>query len=70
MSDGYAGASMSRIAALLAIAHARNLGWLLIAVGAIMFLRGNGSVITAFLGWFVLTAARQDAVATRARAAS
>jgi len=45
------------------------LGWLLIAVGVIMFLRGNGSIITAFLGWFLLTAARQDAVATRARAA-
>jgi Zn-dependent protease len=45
------------------------LGWLLIAWGAISFLRGDGSIITAFLGWFLLSAARQDAVAARARAA-
>jgi Zn-dependent protease len=45
------------------------LGWLLIAWGVISFLRGNGSIITALLGWFLLTAARQDAMAARARAA-
>jgi Zn-dependent protease len=45
------------------------LGWLLIAWGVISFVRGDGSIITALLGWFLLTAARQDAVAARARAA-
>ncbi len=45
------------------------LGWLLIAWGLISFVRGGGSIITAFLGWFLLSAARQDAVAARARAA-
>src|SRR4051794_21296763 len=45
------------------------LGWLLIALGLIWFLRGGGSGITVLLGWFLLTAARQEAVSARARAA-
>jgi Zn-dependent protease len=45
------------------------LGWLLIAWGGIGFLFGTGSLFTAFIGWFLLTAARQDAFAARARAA-
>jgi Zn-dependent protease len=45
------------------------LGWVLIAWGAIGFLFGGGNLFTAFLGWFLLTAARQDAFAARARAA-
>jgi hypothetical protein len=35
----------------------------------VSFLRGDGSIITALLGWFLLTAARQDAMSARARAA-
>lgn len=45
------------------------LGWLMIAWGVVSFLRGDGSIITALLGWFLLTAARQDAMSARARAA-
>ena len=44
------------------------LGWLMMAAGAIWFLRGGGSVVTPLLGWFLVTAARQDAMAARARA--
>jgi Zn-dependent protease len=45
------------------------LAWLLIAWGAVSFLRGGSSIITVLLGWFLLTAARQEAVSARARAA-
>jgi Zn-dependent protease len=45
------------------------LGWLLIAWGLVGFLYGTGNLFTAFIGWFLLTAARQDAFAARARAA-
>jgi Zn-dependent protease len=45
------------------------LGWALIAWGVVGFLYGTGSLFTAFIGWFLLTAARQDAFAARARAA-
>jgi Zn-dependent protease len=45
------------------------LGWLLIAWGAIGFLYGAGNIFTAFIGWFLLTAARNEAEAARARAA-
>jgi hypothetical protein len=44
------------------------LGWLMIGLGAVWFLRGGGSVVTPLLGWFLVTAARQDAMAARARA--
>jgi hypothetical protein len=45
------------------------LGWALIAWGGLGFLFGAGNLFTAFIGWFLLTAARQDALAARARAA-
>ncbi|HKA02872.1 MAG TPA: site-2 protease family protein [Acidimicrobiales bacterium] len=45
------------------------LGWALIAWGLVGFLYGTGNLFTAFIGWFLLTAARQDAFAARARAA-
>ena len=45
------------------------LGWVLIAWGLIGFVYGTGSLFTAFIGWFLLTAARQDVFAARARAA-
>src|SRR5262249_47643876 len=45
------------------------LGWVLIAWGVLGFLFGAGNLFTAFIGWFLLTAARQDAFAARARAA-
>ena len=44
------------------------LGWVLIAWGTLTFVRGDGSILTALIGWFLLTAARQDALAARARA--
>jgi Zn-dependent protease len=45
------------------------LGWVLIAWGLVGFLYGTGNLFTVFIGWFLLTAARQDAFAARARAA-
>ena len=45
------------------------LGWVLIAWGLVGFIYGTGNLFTAFIGWFLLTAARQDAFAARARAA-
>jgi Zn-dependent protease len=45
------------------------LGWLLIAWGVVGFVTGGGNVFTVFVGWFLLTAARQEASAARTRAA-
>jgi Zn-dependent protease len=45
------------------------LGWLLIAWGAVGFVSGGGNLFTVFIGWFLLTAARQEAASARTRAA-